>query len=834
MFTASAFLAFALAFPGQRAMLGLGKKPYYPPPPPATTPVHTGIEVNVGPLPTDVGGPADVEVLRKAHLGATAEDALEFFRLRTPHNVSREKIDALITKLDGPDADAAHKQLAALGPASLPALRLAAKDIDEPTISARARKVLDSCTGDAASQLVINAARVLAAKKPEGAAQAILNYLPFAEDNASFSELEGALVAVSMPAGKPDAALLKALKDTNGIRRGTAAQVLCQVGGPKYYPPIRPLMKDPLPSVRLRVALGLVNAYDSEAVPVLIELVADLPPSLRGTAEEYLNNLAGEWAVSGPKGNDAISRKLRTGVWAAWWKNVDGKLLLDEFRSRTPGDDEREKIDTLIKQLDAKDAKDRDDAFAALLKVGKKAASQLRRASAAGHERISPFAAKALEAIEGAEPAPLPGVAPRLLALRKPEGAVEAILAYLPVAESEEVQGQLTDILASVGAPGGKAEEALVNALKDRSPVRRAAAAIAICRGKASEQYAKLRAMLSDKAPEVRVKVAEALASVGDKVGIPVIIAALKDLPLQQAWDAEELLRRIAGTAAPSESVSADADSRTRAHDAWAKWWKDSGGTVDLARVDFSNRDAGRLFLLEQYSTKTRRGQIHEITAGGKAKWTIGDLNYPNYATALRNGHVLIVEQQNRVTERDRTGKIHWDRYFSSVIHADRLPNGQTFIATYNSLMLVDKDGKTSFTHYYNINSILAARRFRDGSMAYVSYSGHYVRLDSKGKQVKSFNLPWGGFSMNGAAILPGDRVVASIGNFNKVAAFGPDTKQIWEASVQYPLAPSVTPSGRIFVVGNSQTVVYEIDRRGKIVKEMKGLDYRPFRVFRR
>jgi hypothetical protein len=148
--------------------------------------------------------------------------------------------------------------------------------------------------------------------------------------------------------------------------------------------------------------------------------------------------------------------------------------------------------------------------------------------------------------------------------------------------------------------------------------------------------------------------------------------------------------------------------------------------------------------------------------------------------------------------------------------------------------MIVDKDGKSVFNHYYNINTILAARRFRDGSMAYVSYSGHYVRLDSKGKQIKSFNLPWTGFGLNGATILPGDKVVASVSNYNKVIAYGPDTKPLWEVPVTYPLAPTLTPGGNILLVGQSQTKILEIDRRGKIVKEMKGFDFRPVRALRR
>jgi len=34
--------------------------------------------------------------------------------------------------------------------------------------------------------------------------------------------------------------------------------------------------------------------------------------------------LAGEWSIAVPQGNDAVSRKLRRELWAAWWNASDG------------------------------------------------------------------------------------------------------------------------------------------------------------------------------------------------------------------------------------------------------------------------------------------------------------------------------------------------------------------------------------------------------------------------------------------------------------------------------------------------------------------------------
>src|SRR5262245_44855333 len=60
-------------------------------------------------------------------------------------------------------------------------------------------------------------------------------------------------------------------------------------------PVVRKLLHDPAPDVRLRTALELAEAHDAEAIPVLIDLLADLPAEKRRGAEEFLQQLAGEW-----------------------------------------------------------------------------------------------------------------------------------------------------------------------------------------------------------------------------------------------------------------------------------------------------------------------------------------------------------------------------------------------------------------------------------------------------------------------------------------------------------------------------------------------------------
>jgi hypothetical protein len=363
------------------------------------------------PSTLSAGGAPDETVIKAAKVKTTNDALLDFFRKRTPPAPARDKIAALVKRLgakEASDADAAQGELTALGHAAVPLLRTAANNVDEAEASARAKQCLLNIEGGASASLVTNVARLLAVKRPSGAAEVLIAYLPYAEDQGTFEEVEAALVSVAIVKGKPDAALLKALKDKEPLRRGTAAQVLCTAGGPANYKHVRPLLKDRSMTVRLRAGLGLVGAFDPEAVPVLIDLLSDLPPHLGTQAEEYLTNLAGEWAVSGPKGNDNMSKRLRKEVWLAWWKATDGEKLLDEFKSRTSTEADRKKILALIEKLGSTEAETREAATTDLITVGKKATPLLRKVIYQNQPRIAPFAVKVLEAIERTPPTRCP------------------------------------------------------------------------------------------------------------------------------------------------------------------------------------------------------------------------------------------------------------------------------------------------------------------------------------------------------------------------------------------------------------------------------------------
>src|SRR5262249_12464741 len=140
----------------------------------------------------------------------------------------------------------------------------------------RSRRCLDALAGVPPADLRAAAARALIVRKPPGGVAALLAFLPDALDTAEEDRIVAAVTALGVRDGKVDPALLAALTDRLPLRRAVAAEVLAAVGGARHRAAVRKLLADAHRGVRLHVAVALTYARDRAAVPVLIDVTADL------------------------------------------------------------------------------------------------------------------------------------------------------------------------------------------------------------------------------------------------------------------------------------------------------------------------------------------------------------------------------------------------------------------------------------------------------------------------------------------------------------------------------------------------------------------------------
>src|SRR6516162_4579121 len=128
---------------------------------------------------------SDVEILHSAGLSSEGPALLDFFRARTRTEIDPAHLRELLHRFASAakeERGAATAELLGLGPLALPMLRKAANDLDHPEVAERASRCLPWLEGPSSDKLLAAAARVLARRKPDGAAAALLDYLPFAHN----------------------------------------------------------------------------------------------------------------------------------------------------------------------------------------------------------------------------------------------------------------------------------------------------------------------------------------------------------------------------------------------------------------------------------------------------------------------------------------------------------------------------------------------------------------------------------------------------------------------------------------------------------------------------
>ncbi len=495
---------------------------------------------------------------------------------------------------------------------------------------------------------------------------------------------------------------------------------------------------------------------------------------------------------------------------------TDGPSLLDFFRKRTLTDGERDKIQIWVRQLGDNSFKVRERASFDLTARGIPVAAFLRPAVLDSDLEVARRAEECLRLIAKDHNTALPAAAARLVAARKPAGAAEALLAYLPFADADLVADEVQATLAALALREGKPDKALLAALADPIEVRRIAAAEAFCRAGVAEVLPSVRELLKDPAPGVRLHVALALAGRRDKDALPVLIDLLTQLPPASAYQAEDFLYRVAEEQAPLALPGNDPAARRKRRDAWTAWWKQHGATVDLAKLTETPRSHGYTLVV-----LLDLGRIMELDADKQPRWQMDGLQFPLDAQWLPGNRVLVTERNsNRITERNQKGDLLWERKVLVPLMAQRLPNGNTFIATESQLLEVDRDGQEVFSYVRpEGEGIMRAQKLPNGDIACVTMAQRFVRLDATGKELRSFPVI---VHTSGGRIdvLPNGHVLVPQLHNHCVVEHDAAGRIVWQAYVRQPVAALRLPDGHTLVTSMDQNRAIELDGAGQEVWE--------------
>jgi HEAT repeat protein len=505
---------------------------------------------------------------------------------------------------------------------------------------------------------------------------------------------------------------------------------------------------------------------------------------------------------------------------------TDDAGLIAFFRKLSLTDDQQRHLDTLLHKLGNPAFKTRAQASAEIVSVGPPALPFLRNALADHDLEVARRAQLCIEEIEQQKEVGGPlTAATRLIASRKPAGAATALLAYLPFNEDEGIEEEILSALVLLGEGSGAVDPALSQALQDRLPARRAAAAFVLGRSSAVEVRSHVQPLLGDPDPKVRLRAAQGLAAGRERTAVPVLIALLGESRPGVTWRAEELLYRIAGEHAPA----GEGEDRKKLVTAWQTWWRDQGRQIDLGRAEQTDHHLGLTLLSEMDSNK-----VWESGPDGKPRWKLDRLQGPMDAQVLPGGRVLVAEYQGqRVTERDLGGKVLWSKRLpSNPITCQRLANGNTFIATHHNLLEVTRDGREIFNRPPGPGLFLfGAQKLPNGHVICIANPGVIEELDpSTGKVLKSIRLGrnFGGWC--GMEVLPGGRFLVALFGAGKVLELDGTGRTLWECNVAGACHATRLPNGHTLVASMANQRLVEVDRNGKPVRETS-TDGRPWRV---
>lgn len=490
---------------------------------------------------------------------------------------------------------------------------------------------------------------------------------------------------------------------------------------------------------------------------------------------------------------------------------ADPRALLEFFRRRTPDETDARRAEALVRQLGDDEFERREQASAELLRRGPVVLPLLKKGCKDADPEVARRARHCLEVLEAETNAALTVAAVRLLAHRGPDGATEALLAWLPWAADEALEDETAEALALLADRPGMAA-VLRKALADAQPARRAAAAFALGRSPDVDLRAAARRLLSDREPRVRFQAAQGLLAGKDKTAVPALVDLVAEGAPEIADRAELHLLRIAGDKPPA-LPEGPADNKAKRREAWVAWWGANARTIDLASLPATPPYLGLTLVPEMHAQK-----VWECGKDGKPLWEVADLQTPIDAQVLPGNRLLVAELNGgQVTERDKKGKVLWRHAVETPIACERLADGRTFIATNHKLFLVTRAGKEVFSYApggdFFIHSV---QRLRNGHVVCVSMAGTVREIDTAGRVVCDVKLPING-GWSGVEGTPGGRYLAVNNNEGKIVEVDRKGTVCWEHHVPGACYASRLPNGNTLVVSNSAGVL-EVDKKGAVV----------------
>jgi HEAT repeat protein len=351
-------------------------------------------------------------------------------------------------------------------------------------------------------------------------------------------------------------------------------------------------------------------------------------------------------------------------------------------------------IDTLVKQLGDGRYRVREKAAKRLILIGPIALTALLVAERDTSVEVRRRAVKCIEKIRATYDWGLDRAVVRVLGKSKDEVGMKVLMQFLPYTRDEETEVEIWHRLRGIAEESEKGRIMLEKYLTDKVACRRAVAGCILGILGTRKEKKQVHKLLTDYEAVVRLRASQGLVAGRDKLGIPTLVTLINNTSIEIAWQAEELLRWIAGSEAPNIVVgNGGKEHLKRTQGAWQDWWKQHGQKVDLKAVEESHRRPLLFFVTEPGTSGEGKGLIWLCGCDGSPRWSRANVDHPIGVHLLKKSNsILLCENKTvsevqsngqRITEIEVGGRVKWQKEVASNdIGVDfwNLPNGNLMI----------------------------------------------------------------------------------------------------------------------------------------------------------
>jgi outer membrane protein assembly factor BamB len=394
---------------------------------------------------------------------------------------------------------------------------------------------------------------------------------------------------------------------------------------------------------------------------------------------------------------------------------------------------------------------------------------------------------------------------------KKIVGAAADVLRVAPQCHDNRLQAVARKALEVTARP--EDAELITNALGDARPALRVIGTAGIAGAFGEKAGEMFTGLLADTDHGVKIAAATALANLGKRESLPVLIELLDSPDLNIRARSAQVLRAFTGQQFQFAAYDKE-EPRAKAVAEWKAWFEKEGAT---AKLTFPFKESALLLgrtLICYYGMN----KVVELDASGKEVWQTSVMQ-PWGCEGLPNGHRLVASYNSRmIIEYDTEGKEVWkmanlaDRPFS----VRRLENGNTLVPFYSSQKLVEIDPQKKTVWEVSVSgNPMDARRLPNGNTLVCLLSNNtVVEIDQAGKVVWQLENM---FAPRSAQRLENGNTLVAQSNGGKIVEIDREKNVVWQKEgLSAPFDAQRLPNGNTIIVHNQG--VLEVNPKGDIV----------------